>query len=124
MTPTVTTSPPRVVNRFFEELPPGYSPGTLDAMRLLDTIALEGVRFPPALFLFRKSIFTLDGVLYDVAGPDVRIDQVLARDYLTRWISSFGLFRAPLEAADVASVEWSAVRNEAGRLWTKLRGAG
>jgi ubiquinone biosynthesis protein len=112
------------VDAFFARLPPDYSPGALDAMRLLDSIALEGVRFPAALFLFRKSVFTLDGVLNAVSGSAVAINQVLARDYLTRWISSFGLFRAPLEAADVASVEWSAVRNQAGRLWRKLRGAG
>ena len=35
------------VNRFFEQLSPDASPGTLDAMRLLDRIALEGVHFPP-----------------------------------------------------------------------------
>src|ERR1022692_4380270 len=39
------------VTRFFEQLPADASPGTLDAMRLLDRIALEGVHFPPPLFL-------------------------------------------------------------------------
>ena len=33
---------------------PIASPGVLDAMTLLDQIALEGVRFPAALFMFRK----------------------------------------------------------------------
>ena len=113
----------RSVERYFENLPPDHSPGTLDAMRLLDGIALEGVRFPPSLFLFRKSIFTLDGVLNDVAGAEVQIDQVIARDYLTRWISSFGLFRAPLRIADLASVEWSAVELQARKLWGSVTGS-
>ncbi len=100
----------RYVNRFFAQLPPGHSPGVLDAMRLLDEIALEGVRFPAALFLFRKILFTLDGVLHDVAGPDVRIDHVILREFLTRWVASFGVFYAPLVMKDVVRVGWNAVR--------------
>ena len=95
------------VTRFFEQLPPDASPGTLDAMRLLDRIALEGVHFPPPLFLFRKIVLTLDGVLYDVAGPGVRIDEVIAREFLTRCAASLGMFHAPLEWKDFAAIEAS-----------------
>ncbi len=97
------------VARFFEQLPPEASPGTLDAMRLLDRIALEGVHFPPPLFLFRKIVLTLDGVLCDVAGPDVRIDEVIAREFLTRCAASLGMFHAPLEWKDFAAIEWNAL---------------
>jgi ubiquinone biosynthesis protein len=100
----------RSVNQFFEQLPEGHAPGVLDAMRLLDEIALEGVRFPAALFMFRKILFTLDGVLHDVAGPDVRIDHIIAREFLTRWVASFGVFYAPLVMKDVVSVGWNAVQ--------------
>jgi ubiquinone biosynthesis protein len=89
------------VQHLFEEFD---SPGVLQAMMLLDELALEGVRFPAALFLFRKVLFTLDGVLHDVAGHDVRIDQVIAREFLTRAIASLGLFHAPLKAADLWSI--------------------
>ena len=88
------------VERFFDRIPPGRSPGTLDAMRLLDEIALAGVRFPSALFFFRKSVFTLDGVLQDVAGGDIRIDYVIAREFCTRCLGSFGVFHAPLQLKD------------------------
>jgi ubiquinone biosynthesis protein len=98
------------VRSFFEQLPPDASTGTLDAMRLLDRIALEGVHFPPPLFLFRKIVLTLDGVLYDVAGPGVRIDEVIAREFLTRCAASLGVFHAPLEWKDFAAIEWSALR--------------
>ena len=97
------------VQRFFEQLPPDASPGTLDAMRLLDRIALEGVHFPPPLFLFRKIVLTLDGVLYDVAGPGVRIDDVIAREFLTRCAASLGIFHAPLEWKDIVAIEWNAL---------------
>ncbi|MBI4851052.1 MAG: hypothetical protein HY819_04405 [Acidobacteria bacterium] len=34
--------------------------------RLLDELILDGIRFPAELLMFRKSLFTLIGVLYDV----------------------------------------------------------
>jgi len=89
------------VNRFLAELPEGRSPGVLDAMTLLDELALKGVRFPSALFLFRKVLFTLDGVLQDVAGKAVRIDQVVAYQFLTRCVASFGFFHQPLNLKDL-----------------------
>lgn len=97
----------RAVDDFFKDLPEGYSPGVLDAMRLLDAIALQGVHFDAHLFLFRKSVFTLDGVLHDIAGPDLRMEQVIIRYFLTRWAASFGLFYSPLSLQDFLSVEWN-----------------
>jgi ubiquinone biosynthesis protein len=96
------------VDRFFRDPPKGWSPGTLDAMRLLDDIALAGVHFPTALFFFRKSVFTLDGVLQDVAGGEIRIDYVILREFLTRCLGSFGMFHAPLQLKDFAAMEWQA----------------
>ena len=86
-------------------------------MRLLDRIALEGVHFPPSLFLFRKIVLTLDGVLYDVAGPGVRIDEVIAREFLTRCAASLGLFHAPLavEGSRRHTVERAALSRPARR---------
>ena len=100
----------RTVARFFASLPSGYSTGALDAMQLMDEIALEGVHFPPSLFLFRKIVFTLDGVLRDIAGAEVRMDSVITREFLTRWISSFGLFHTPLSIGDLVAVELQALR--------------
>jgi ubiquinone biosynthesis protein len=97
------------VRRLFESFPPGQSPGVLDAMMLLDEVALEGIRFPPALFLFRKVLFTLDGVLHDVAGQDVRIDHVITKEFLTRWVASFGLLHAPLRAKDLLLIQREAL---------------
>lgn len=105
------------VREFFRQLPLNQPAGALESMRLLDSIALEGVRFPASLFLFRKILFTLDGVLHDVAGPDMRIDKVMAREFLTRWAASFGLFHAPLDGADLAAMPWNALRYSARRLF-------
>jgi ubiquinone biosynthesis protein len=107
------------VQRLFARFPEGASPGVLDAMMLLDEIALQGVRFPSALFLFRKVLFTLDGVLHDVAGRDVRIDEVILREFLARAVASFGLFHAPLKSMDFVTIQrevlWYPVRR-----WARL----
>jgi predicted unusual protein kinase regulating ubiquinone biosynthesis (AarF/ABC1/UbiB family) len=99
----------RHVEGLFAKCPKGQAPGVLDAMMLLDAIALDGVHFPPALFLFRKVLFTLEGVLHDVAGHDVRIDQVVVREFLARAAASFGLFHAPLKGSDFLKIERDAL---------------
>jgi predicted unusual protein kinase regulating ubiquinone biosynthesis (AarF/ABC1/UbiB family) len=99
----------RAVDRFFHALSEDRSPGVLDAMRLLDEAALHGVRFTAPLFLFRKSLFTLDGVLRDVAGHEVRMDSAIVRHFLTRWAGSLGLFHAPLAMRDFLAMEWNAL---------------
>lgn len=110
----------RGVEHFFRNIPVNHVPGALDAMKLLDDLAFHGVRFPPSLFLFRKILFTLDGVLHDVAGPGVRIDRIIAREFLTRWAASFGLFHAPLAAGDFVSLQWNALLYPA-RSWVGRR---
>jgi len=105
------------VARFFARFREGESPGVLEAMMLLDEIALAGVRFPGALFLFRKVLFTLEGVLDDVAGHEVRIDRVILREFLARLAASFGLFHAPLEARDFACLQRDALYYPWRRWW-------
>jgi len=100
----------RLVDRYFDRLAPDAAPGTLDAMILLDEIALHGVRFPASLFVFRKIVFTLDGVLHDIAGSEVRIDTAIARQFWTRWISSLGVFHSPLVLKDFLALPWNALR--------------
>lgn len=99
----------RRTDEFFRGLPSDYSPGSLDAMRLLDGIAMEGVRFPTSLAMFRKVVFTLDGVLHDVAGSEVRMDSIIIREFILRALSSYGWYHAPLRLADVALVQRSAL---------------
>ncbi len=97
------------VRRFLTGFPAGKSPGALAAMSLLDSIAMEGVRFPASLAMFRKVIFTLDGVLHDVAGPDIRLDCDIIREYILRALSSFATDLAPLGVGDFVSIGASAM---------------
>ena len=89
---------------------PGLFPVLADLTTLLDQLAFDGVRFPPSLLIFRKMLFTLDGVLRTVAGADVVADFTLFRDQLARWIALCSPAAAPLTAGDWIAAQWSALR--------------
>jgi len=76
-------------------------------MCLLDEIAMEGVRFPAALLMFRKASFTLDGVLQDVAGSSVRMDAVVLRYALEHWAKTSAALWMLLSTRDWISLDWS-----------------
>ncbi len=107
----------RRVRRFFRALPLVCSPGAMDAIRLLDQIGMEGVRFPGALVLIRKTLFTLEGVLQDVAGEDVRPDLIVAREFMARWLEGWGVLPDPLTVGDLLAMERSALFYGSG-LWS------
>ncbi len=95
------------VDRFFKELPFNRFAGSLDAMLLLDEIALAGVRFPANLAMFQKALFTLEGVLHDIAGSEVSVSYLIVRDFVLRLLVSFGLDHSPLSVSDLIAVERS-----------------
>ena len=95
------------VDRFFKHLPYHRLAGSIDAMQLLDEIALEGVRFPASLAMFQKALFTLDGVLHDIAGSEVSISYLIVRDFVIRLLVSLGLDHPPLSVADLMAVQRS-----------------
>jgi len=95
------------VNRFFQDLPMNRLAGALDAMELLDRIAIDGVRFPASLAMFQKAMFTLDGVLHDIAGSKADINGTIVRNFLLRLATSLGLSHPPLTIGDLLSVDWA-----------------
>ncbi|HYA64152.1 MAG TPA: AarF/UbiB family protein [Candidatus Sulfotelmatobacter sp.] len=97
------------VDRLLDELPLTQLPGPMDAMRLLDEIALEGNRFPATLLMFRKASFTLEGVVEDIAGSGVRLDSLVASHALADWKNTVASLFSLLSVRDWASVEWSAL---------------
>ncbi|HEY6944860.1 MAG TPA: AarF/UbiB family protein [Candidatus Acidoferrum sp.] len=97
------------VDRALDDLPLKELPGPMDAMRLLDGIALDGIRFPAALLMFRKAFFTLEGVVEDIAGSHVRLDSVIARYFLAHWKDAVTSFLSLLSPRDWMAIEWSAL---------------
>lgn len=103
----------RTIRRHLEELldtlPLTGLPGPMDAMRLLDAIALDGIRFPAALLMFRKAAFTLEGVVEDVAGTRVGLDSLMANQALANWKDTVGCLLTLLSARDWIGIDWSAL---------------
>jgi ubiquinone biosynthesis protein len=97
------------VEHHLDKLPLTRLPGPVDAMKLLDEIALEGIRFPAALLMFRKAIFTLEGVVEDIAGTRVHLDSVMARYVLAHWTDAIGSLLTLFSLRDWVVLDWSAL---------------
>lgn len=104
------------VNDFVKQLPIARLPGAVDAMSLLDHLALEGVRFPASLIMLRKVLFTLDGIVHEIAGPNIGMDSVITRHVMQNWMGNLATLPFPLSWADLFAVQSSAWFY-GGRLW-------
>jgi ubiquinone biosynthesis protein len=97
------------VGRFIAELPMAKLPRAIDAMRLLEEVALAGVRFPSSLIMFSKVLFTLDGILDDIRGNGATAEFTIARYLWMRWMRQPFSLGLPLTVRDWIGVECSAL---------------
>jgi ubiquinone biosynthesis protein len=103
------------VRSYIEAIPVARIPGMMDAVGLLDMLALKNVRFPAELLMFRKVLFTLDGVLRDIAGSDLSLDDMIA-GHLGSWSIGPGQFPIVFHPADWASI-LASLPFYSARLW-------
>ncbi len=108
------------VTRFLDQMPLTRLPGAADAMRLLEQIGYAGVRFPAPLIMLRKALFTLDGILHDIKGPNVgmEFEFVIVRHVLQNWMANLANFGLPLYLRDWARVQFSTLLYGA-RVWVQ-----
>ena len=106
------------VANFIDELPVTYLPGMVDVMRLLERVAVMGVKFPGSLIMLSKVMFTLDGILRDIAGPDTAMGAPVARHLAQHWVRDRKAFRSPLRAKDLITLQCSAMLFTT-RLWMR-----
>jgi ubiquinone biosynthesis protein len=97
------------VMAFLDELPVTSLPSGADAMRLLERVALKGVRFPGPLIMLSKVIFTLDGILHDIGGSSKGMGLTIARHVARHWIGNRAAFRSPLMTKDWITLQCSAL---------------
>jgi ubiquinone biosynthesis protein len=97
------------IDSLIDTLPLTRLPGPMEAMRLLEKIALDGVRFPASLLMFRKAAFTLEGVVEDVAGTQVQLDALVASHTLGSWKDSIIGLLSLLSPGDWVALDWSAL---------------
>jgi ubiquinone biosynthesis protein len=108
----------RRIAHFIGQQPPTAMLGVADAIALVDDVVLSGIRFPASLLMFRKALFTLDGVLHHIVS-NVWIDPVLAGYALKQGLDAApllallgltaGNFRLPLSLCDRLALPWSAL---------------
>ena len=107
-----------LATEFIDELPASRLPSGADAMRLLERVAIKGVKFPSSLIMLSKVMFTLEGILGDIVGGDFEMGFTLARQVAEHWISNRSAFRFPLRSRDLLTLQCSALLYT-GRLWVR-----
>ncbi len=112
------------VTHFLDGLPVVRLPSGVDAMLLLERLAMKGVKFPGPLIMLSKVMFTLDGILGDIGGSDsgLGFGVTLARHVAQHWISNRKEFRSPLKTRDWVTLQCSALLYT-GRLWLQCEQA-
>jgi ubiquinone biosynthesis protein len=106
------------VRHFLDELPATSWPSMVDVMRLLERLAMTGVRFPVSLIMLSKVMFTLDGILGDIAGADTDMGGAIVRHMVKHWITDRKAFRSPLAVKDWVTLQCSSLLYTP-RLWMR-----
>jgi len=114
------------VRHFLDELPVVRLPSGVDAMLLLERLAMKGVKFPGPLIMLSKVMFTLDGILGHVGGSSsgmgLGFGVTIARHVAQHWISNRKEFRSPLKTRDWITLQCSALLYT-GRWWLQCEQA-
>ena len=97
------------VAEFLGTLVPTRFPSVADTMRLLEGVAMRGVKFPGSLIILSKVMFTLEGVLRDVVGADTDVGFSVARHITLHWFRHLAEFRSPLLKRDWVTLQCSAL---------------
>ena len=106
------------VTKFLDAMPPSRMPSGADAMRLLERVAVRGIKFPSPLIMLSKVMFTLEGILGDIVGSDTGMGFTIARHVAQHWIGNRSAFRSPLQTRDWLSLQFSAMLYTS-RVWVQ-----
>lgn len=105
-----------LVEEFLSAMPATQLPSGADAMRLLERVAIKGIKFPASLIMLSKVMFTLEGILGDIVGPDTGMGLTVARHVAQHWLANRSAFCSPLMTRDWLTLQCSALLYT-GRLW-------
>ena len=106
------------VNKFLDQMPAARMPSGADSMRLLERVAVQGVKFPSSLIMLSKVMFTLEGILGDIVGSDTGMGFTIARHVAQHWIANRSAFRSPLRTRDWLALQFSAMLYTS-RVWVQ-----
>jgi ubiquinone biosynthesis protein len=105
-----------VVKGFLESISANQFPSAADSMRLLERVAIKGIKFPASLIMLSKVMFTLEGILGDIGGTQSGMGFTIARHVALHWLANRRVYRSPLLAQDWLALQCSALLFT-GRLW-------
>jgi len=97
------------IGDFLDTMPASRLPSAADAMRLLESVAMQGVKFPGSLIMLSKVMFTLEGVVGDLVGSDTAMGFTIARHVALHWLAKRSEFRSPLMKGDWITLHCSAL---------------
>ena len=86
-----------------------HLPGAADSMRLLEQVAVQGIKFPGPLVMLSKVMFTLEGVIGDIVGSEMSVGFNVARHVALHWLAHRSEFRLPLKKRDWITLQCSAM---------------
>ncbi|HEX4783650.1 MAG TPA: AarF/UbiB family protein [Candidatus Sulfotelmatobacter sp.] len=107
-----------VVTGFLDAIPVSRMPTGADAMRLLERVAVQGIKFPSSLIMLSKVMFTLEGILGDIVGSDTGMGFTIARHVAQHWVANRSAFRSPLQTRDWLALQFSAMLYTS-RVWVQ-----
>lgn len=105
----VSRSTRKAVTDFLDGIATSRLPSAADAMRLLESVAMQGIFFPTALIILSKVMFTLEGILGDLVGSDTAVGLTVARHVALHWLANRSEFRLPLLRRDWITLQCSAL---------------
>jgi ubiquinone biosynthesis protein len=108
----------KLIGTFLDEMTPSRMPSGAEAMRLLERVAIRGIKFPGSLIMLSKVMFTLEGLLGDMVGSDTEMGFTLVRHVAQHWLADRSAFRSPLRTRDWLTLQCSALLYTC-RLWVK-----
>ncbi|MFZ0733084.1 MAG: AarF/UbiB family protein [Candidatus Sulfotelmatobacter sp.] len=97
------------VREFLGQIAPSSIPSAADAMRLLEKVALKGIKFPVSMIMLSKVVLTLDGILGDMVGADSALGFAIARQVARHWLGDRPAYRSPISGRDWLSLQCSAL---------------
>ncbi len=106
------------VAEFVDQLPMAKLPSAVDAMRLLERLAMGGMKFPAPLIMLSKVMLMLDGILAELGASDNCMGMGISRHLVRQSLRDRSLIASPIKAFDWINLQCSALMY-VGRLWIR-----
>lgn len=106
------------VDEFIDQLPIAQLPSAVDAMRLLERLAMSGMKFPAPLIMLSKVMLMLDGILAEIGASNNCIGIGISRHLIRQSIGDWSLIASPIKGFDWINLQCSALMY-VGRLWIR-----